>query len=150
MVDNSKNGVAWVGLVVSICIAGVAIFVNVKHNDRIKDIFVSFGIGIVFALGLLIAGFGRRSKVLGFLSVQKNWDPALMFGFAGAVLPAILTYNIILKRSGPYMDGSFDYDDNDDHVNGNLILGCVCFGLGWGICGCEIGAGVLGAAIYFP
>ena len=36
--------------------------------------------GILFGLGLLVAGMGNPQKILAFLDITGNWDPSLQYG----------------------------------------------------------------------
>ena len=58
-----------------------------------KNIFIPLISGIIFGIGLVIAGMTNPSKVMGFLNVFGNWDPSLMFVMGGAIIvsmPAFL------------------------------------------------------------
>ena len=45
----------------------------------------SFLIGVLFGLGLLIAGMLDPAKVQGFLNITGNWDPSLAFVMVGGI-----------------------------------------------------------------
>ncbi len=47
--------------------------------------------GLVFGFGLLVAGMVRRSNIVMFLALGKDWNPSLMF-----VLGAGVTVNLVL------------------------------------------------------
>jgi len=62
---------------------------------------VAFGIGVIFASGLIISGMIKREKVLGFLTFSEKWDPSLAIVFAAAVIPNFISFFYILKQDRP-------------------------------------------------
>ena len=88
--------------------------------------------GGLFGSGLAVAGMTDPARVIGFLNVFGNWDPALLFVLAGAVG----VYGIgmlVLRRVGsqslklPAATSS--------PIDRRLVLGAAIFGLGWGLGG---------------
>jgi len=53
---------------------------------------LSYGVGSIFAGGLTIGGMLRRSRITGFLTLNENWDPSLLFVLMSAVAGNILTF----------------------------------------------------------
>ncbi len=45
-----------------------------KKKEDLIDIVVAIITGGIFALGLVISGMNKRSKILGFLTINENWD----------------------------------------------------------------------------
>ena len=45
----------------------------------------SFLVGLVFGVGLIVAGMANPEKVLGFLDLAGAWDPSLALVMAGAI-----------------------------------------------------------------
>ena len=65
---------------------------------------ISWGIGFLFGLGLVISGMCRRTKILGFLTLYEDWDPALMLVMVGAIGVNIFTFRYIIHTLGkPYL-----------------------------------------------
>jgi len=58
---------------------------------------VLFLIGVVFGLGLMVAGMSKMSKIYGFLELDANWDPSLLFVLMTGVIVNVITFNLILK-----------------------------------------------------
>jgi len=58
---------------------------------------ISFIEGIIFVVGLAISGMCRRSKIEGFLTMYKDWDPSLMLVMVGGLLINFITFPIITK-----------------------------------------------------
>jgi len=48
--------------------------------------------GFLFGVGLTISGMVNPAVVLGFLDVAGQWNPALLFVMAGALLVALPGY----------------------------------------------------------
>ena len=77
----------------------------------------------------------RRRNILQFLWMGKDWNPSLLFvlGCGVAVNLIVFQYMIRVKKV-PYF-GEKLFDPNNNTIDWKLILGGVCFGLGWGIGG---------------
>ena len=52
----------------------------------------------MFGVGLMGAGMSRRTKIYGFLHLDKNWDPSLLFVLMTGVLINIFTFNLINRK----------------------------------------------------
>jgi uncharacterized membrane protein YedE/YeeE len=99
-----------------------------------KKNFPAFLFGIIFALGLGIAGMTQPQKVIGFLDIFGNWNPSLMWVMVGAIAVHGLTYRLLIKRSSPILTATFQIPTRKD-IDFKLIFGAVLFGIGWGISG---------------
>lgn len=45
-----------------------------RKEGAISDTAVAVLTGAIFGLGLVISGMNRRSKILGFLTINRHWD----------------------------------------------------------------------------
>ena len=63
-----------------------------------KGAIVCFSSGVLFALGLGIAGMTQPEKVMGFLDFAGRWDASLMFVMVGAIAVNALAYHLIAKQ----------------------------------------------------
>src|SRR5690606_20507556 len=63
--------------------------------------------GLLFALGLALAGMTDPAKVLGFLDFTGDWDPSLAFVMGGAMATYGIARFFILRRPAPIDGGSF-------------------------------------------
>ena len=107
--------------------------------------FVSFASGLVFAVGLGIAGMGRPAKVLAFLDVAGAWDPSLAFVMASAIA-VHMAFAVRAKRGGvPVLASSYALPERDA-LDLSLFVGAATFGIGWGLVGYCPGPAVVGAA----
>ncbi|MEF2553184.1 DUF6691 family protein [Aurantimonas sp. A2-1-M11] len=90
--------------------------------------------GLLFGVGLILAGMSDPAKVLNFLDVAGTWDPSLAFVMGGAALTTFIGYRIVLPRGRPFLYADFQLPTRRD-VDRNLSLGAATFGIGWGIGG---------------
>lgn len=95
---------------------------------------VAFFAGVVFAVGLAVAGMTQPSKVVGFLDFFGNWDPSLAFVMGGAVAVNAVLYRWTMRRARPLLEPDFHLPTRTD-LDGRLIAGGVLFGVGWGLAG---------------
>ena len=71
-------------------------------------ILFGFLAGLLFGVGLVIAGMSDPAKVLAFLDVAGAWDPSLAFVMGGASLTAFVGYRLVWRRSQPVLLDRFD------------------------------------------
>lgn len=38
------------------------------------DAIIATIVGLIFGAGLVVSGMAKRSKIIGFLTLNKNWD----------------------------------------------------------------------------
>ncbi len=105
-------------------------------------IVTMFGSGLVFGLGLVVAGMTQPAKVVGFLDFTGNWDPSLAFVMVGAILVHWLLYRFILHWPSPIFASSFGIPKRRD-IDKRLVTGSAVFGLGWGLAGYCPGPGLV-------
>ena len=55
--------------------------------------------GLVFGIGLIVAGMANPAKVLGFLDLAGAWDPSLAFVMAGAIAVGAVAYAFMRRRT---------------------------------------------------
>ena len=87
--------------------------------------------GLVFAVGLGVAGMTRPENVLAFLRLE---DPGLMLTMAGAMAVTLLGYPLVLRRGRPLLGARFVLPTRRD-LDAPLLVGAALFGLGWGLVG---------------
>lgn len=90
--------------------------------------------GLVFSLGLGLAGMTQPAKVRGFLDFFGDWDPALALVMGGAVAVTLLGFRRVLRRNTPLVARRFVVPDARA-VDVRLLLGAALFGVGWGLSG---------------
>ena len=99
-----------------------------------KAYLVSFGVGLIFSIGLGISGMTQPQKVIGFLDLFGKWDPSLMFVMVGAIAVHFILYKIIRKRPSPIFTSTWNVPSKKE-ITPALVIGSVIFGFGWGLAG---------------
>lgn len=90
--------------------------------------------GLVFGLGLTVAGMVNPAKVLGFLDFAGKWDPSLAFVLGGAVVVAFAGFRLAATRTRPVVAAAFQ-PPAAAGIDARLLGGAAIFGLGWGLSG---------------
>jgi hypothetical protein len=114
----------------------------------IKLIIAAALSGLVFGLGLIIAGMADPSKVLAFLDITGTWNPSLAFVMLGAIAISALPFRLMQSRSVSFLGKDIQLPSKRE-IDARLIIGSMLFGIGWGIAGICPGPGLvlLGAGI---
>lgn len=102
--------------------------------------------GALFGLGLAMSGMTDPRRVLGFLDLFGEFDPALVFVLGGAVATTTLLFRLVLRRGRPVLADAFTLSDLK-HVDRQLLGGAALFGIGWGLAGYCPGPAVAGLGI---
>ena len=119
-------------------------------KNKVRDILVSFSIGILFGFGLIQSGMLQRHVVIEFLTIGKDWNIQLAFVLGSAVGINFFTFNFILQKiTRPRYKEKYDLPTNTV-VDHKLCVGSAIFGLGWGLSGICPGPAVLSFYIYCP
>lgn len=90
--------------------------------------------GLLFALGLGVAGMTQPQKVIGFLDIAGAWDPSLAFVMVGAIAVYALGLPFVTRRRGPLFAAKFELPSRRD-ITPRLVVGAGLFGAGWGLAG---------------
>ena len=90
--------------------------------------------GLLFGMGLSLAGMTDPAKVQGFLDITGAWVPDLAFVMGGALLITLTMTSVILRRETPLLASGF-HMPTLKRIDGRLISGSVIFGIGWGLSG---------------
>jgi hypothetical protein len=106
---------------------------------------VSYVVGLLFGLGLLISQMTNPEKVLGFLDVLGAWDPSLALVMGGALVLSVLAYRLVRHRTQAVCGVALQIPTHQT-IDRRLVVGSIAFGVGWGLTGiCPGPALVLGA-----
>ena len=90
--------------------------------------------GLVFGLGLILAGMTQPLKVKGFLDLAGAWDPSLGLVMGGAIAVGVFAFAAARKRTRSWTGAAMEIPTNRS-IDARLITGGVLFGAGWGIAG---------------
>ena len=113
-----------------------------------------FLVGLLFGIGLILAGMTDPSKVLGFLDLAGTWDPSLAFVMGGGILVGLGAFAAAKKRTTNFLGGAMHLSTSTV-IDMRLIGGSLLFGAGWGLAGfcpgpaiVSLGAGQPKAAVF--
>jgi uncharacterized membrane protein YedE/YeeE len=90
--------------------------------------------GLLFGLGLAISGMTDTNRVLGFLDLAGDWQPALLWVMGAAVTVTLLGFRFVLRQPRPLFAPDF-YLPVTRRIDWQLLGGAALFGIGWGIYG---------------
>ncbi|MPQ70616.1 MULTISPECIES: DUF6691 family protein [Pseudomonas] len=90
--------------------------------------------GLIFGIGLLLAGMANPAKVLGFLDLAGAWDPSLGLVMLGAVVVAALPFRWAGKHKHSLLGAPMQIPLKRG-LDVRLVGGSLLFGVGWGIAG---------------
>ncbi|MBG5932524.1 DUF6691 family protein [Providencia rettgeri] len=90
--------------------------------------------GILFGLGLVIAGMGNPAKILAFLDITGTWDPSLLITMAVGMVISGIAFLGVKKRSVSVLNCPLQIPNNQT-IDKKLVTGSVLFGVGWGLAG---------------
>lgn len=102
-------------------------------NARTLVLFVA---GALFGFGLALSGMTDPRRVIGFLDLAGDWDPALLFVMGGAV--TTFGAGMLLWRRRDGGRGWFGHRlpaPPAQPIDGALLTGAAIFGIGWGLSG---------------
>lgn len=113
-----------------------------------------FLVGLVFGIGLILAGMTDPGKVIGFLDLAGSWDPSLALVMGGAIVVGMVAFAIARRRTTTFLGGVLHWP-GPGQIDRSLILGSMLFGVGWGLAGfcpgpalVSLGAGHWQAAVF--
>jgi len=103
----------------------------------IKNFLIPSICGIIFSIGLVLAGMTNPSKVMGFLNIFGNWDPSLIFTMGSAIIIVMSTFYLSVKRmEGPLLNKKEGFNIQiDREIDRSLVIGSTIFGVGWAMVG---------------
>ncbi len=110
--------------------------------------------GLVFGIGLILAGMTEPLKVKGFLDLAGAWDPSLGLVMGGAIALGAVAFARARRRDRSWTGAPIEIPANTT-IDRRLVMGGVLFGVGWGIGGfcpgpalVALGSGVGSAGIF--
>ena len=134
----------WVALGVLVASNLFAFYLIISGAGKRLELLITYVLGLIFGLGLVIAGMCRISKIQNFLIIGDVWDPSLAFIMFSAVTINFFTFNYILKKvPKPLLAGEKYGVPPRGVLDARLVVGAALFGLGWGLAGLCPGPGVI-------
>lgn len=94
----------------------------------------AFVTGLLFGIGLLIAGMADPHKILAFLDLAGLWDPSLGLVMVGAIAIGSIGLTFAQRRTKTLFGGTMEWP-TARHIDRRLVLGSLAFGVGWGLSG---------------
>lgn len=86
--------------------------------QRLSEFFV----GLIFGIGLILAGMTDPGKVIGFLDLFGAWDPSLALVMGGAILVGVFAFAVAKRRTTSFFGGAMQLP-TARHVDRRLIVG---------------------------
>ena len=96
--------------------------------------FSAFVAGLIFGIGLIIAGMANPAKVLAFLDPAGKWDPSLALVMAGGIALSASGFFFVRHRQTALLGGAMQIPTTRT-IDKRLVIGSAIFGVGWGIAG---------------
>jgi uncharacterized membrane protein YedE/YeeE len=93
-----------------------------------------FLVGLLFGIGLCLAGMTDAAKVLAFLDLAGAWDPSLAFVMAGAIAASFVAFRVAGRRRASFSGEPFHLPTLRA-IDLRLVGGSLMFGVGWGLVG---------------
>ncbi len=110
--------------------------------------------GLIFGIGLILAGMTEPLKVKAFLDLAGAWDPSLALVMGGAIAVGVVAF-VRARRRALSWTGAHIEIPSDRRIDSRLIVGGLLFGAGWGIAGfcpgpalVALGSGMGAAALF--
>jgi uncharacterized membrane protein YedE/YeeE len=114
----------------------------------------AFVAGLLFGLGLIVAGMANPAKVLGFLDIAGKWDPSLALVMAGAIAVGQVAFTLARRRTMSALGLRMQLPVAQT-IDLRLVGGSLVFGIGWGLAGfcpgpalVALGAGYAKAGVF--
>ncbi len=122
---------------------------DAKPSLSKTPVFVAGVSGLLFGIGLVLAGMTQPSKVVGFLDFGGDWDPSLAFVMGGAILVFAPAQWWIRRREKPALASTFSMPPKA-HITKPLLIGSSLFGIGWGLSGFCPGPAIVSLGALLP
>lgn len=103
-------------------------------NNTLLTPLAAFASGLIFGLGLLLAGMANPAKVLDFLDITGAWDPSLAFVMVGAIVVGIFAFSWAAKHPLSLLNQTIHLP-SAQVIDQKLMIGAGLFGIGWGLIG---------------
>lgn len=109
----------------------------------------AFVTGLLFGLGLIVAGLVNPAKILGFLDIAGKWDPSLAMVMAGAVTVGLAAFAMARRRTLSALGFPMPSPPART-LDARLVGGSLLFGMGWGLAGFCPGPAIVALGAGYP
>jgi uncharacterized membrane protein YedE/YeeE len=90
--------------------------------------------GLIFGLGLILAGMTDPLKVKGFLDLAGAWDPSLALVMGGAIALGVFMFARAARLRVSWSGAPMQIPTGRT-IDRRLVFGGMLFGAGWGVAG---------------
>lgn len=97
-------------------------------------VIIAFIAGLLMSAGIAYSQMIDPNKVLGFLTLNANWDPSLILVMAAALVVYSGGYWLFISQGKPVLAESFSLPGKKA-LDKPLLIGALLFGAGWGLAG---------------
>lgn len=97
-------------------------------------VIIAFIAGLLMSAGIAYSQMIDPVKVLGFLTLNANWDPSLVLVMASGLSVYSVGYWLFAKKDKPFFASSFNLP-RTAQLDKPLVIGSLLFGAGWGLVG---------------
>lgn len=98
------------------------------------QIIFAFIAGLLMSAGIAYSQMIDPNKVLGYLTLNANWDPSLILVMAAALAVYSAGYWLFIGKGKPVFAQSFSLPTKTT-LDKPLLIGALLFGAGWGLAG---------------
>jgi len=95
---------------------------------------ITFIAGLIFGLGLIVSGMTNPANIIGFLDITGYWNPSLAFVMLGGIATAFFAFRY-MERKKLTVFNEHVHLPGTTHINKELVIGSVLFGIGWALAG---------------
>jgi len=95
---------------------------------------IAFFSGLIFGLGLIVSGMTNPANIIAFLDITGLWNPSLAFVMLGGISIAFFAFRYTAKKPVSLFNEPVHLPGTT-HLNKELVLGSVLFGIGWAMAG---------------
>ena len=113
-----------------------------------KDQLILFIVGVLFGTGLLVSGMVRRTNIIYFLAIGKDWNPSLLFVLGSGLMVNVVVFSYFIRVKKTPLFGEKLFNPDSSLINANLVIGAALFGFGWGIGGLCPGPSIMQSSVF--
>lgn len=97
-------------------------------------LLIAFVAALLMSAGISYSQMIDPYKVLGFLTLNRHWDPSLVLVMAAALAVYSVGFWLFVGKDKPFFADNFNLPGKKD-LDKPLVFGAMLFGIGWGLVG---------------